>query len=1132
MSATPSTDAIGLATERQTLASDPDISVWVAANAGSGKTHVLARRVIRLLLRGVAPSRILCLTYTKAAAANMANRVLGELRSWVSLPAADLDARIEAADGPMQGESAIRRRAHARRLFAAALETPGGLKIQTIHAFCSALLHRFPFEAGVPAGFGDLDEAARADLLRRVREEVVLEAAAAPSSERGRALAHLVAEVSDAGLTALLTGLIDHPETLAASPADIAMAVGAEPGADAREIERKIVDDGIFARGAWRGFAEALIQEGGNCARRGQALLEAASAPEAFVADAYARVFFKADGGPYGDSQFGAAKVRERYPQMLAERDRLIPLAARLTAARAAARSVAAILLAKEAFSRYEKAKRARGRLDFTDLITATRRLLDHENGSAWVHYKLDQGIDHVLVDEAQDTSPEQWDVIRPLVMEFFAGEGAQPRNRSLFVVGDEKQSIFSFQGADPRRFDAMRAEFSRRAGSVRFEQVRLQHSFRSAPGILEAVDTVFGREQAYSGLTAEPEATIHQPIHAALPALVDIWQVERPEEKVETDQWTRPLDAPDEDDPVSRLGEKIARHVKARIDARFPVSRRKDTRPIRPGDVLVLVRRRGGIFEAVIRSLKNLGVPVAGADRLKVAEHIAVMDLMALGDCLLSPDDELALASVLKSPLFGFSEKDLLDLAARRTRRLGEELRAQARSRPHWAEAAQMLDRLREEALTLRPFDFYTRVLTRERGRAKMLARLGPEAADALDEMLTLARSYEGIETPSLTGFLAFLRRGSTDAKRDMEAERDEVRVMTVHGAKGLEAPYVILADTTGMPRTGDDARLVRAATPDGRPLALFSPSKKTDTPVTAELRQRGEQAALDEYRRLLYVALTRAETTLVIAGAQGRTERRPDCWYDLVRTALEPEAVEMPAVGFAGTVLRWRGDGEPAPDALPPAKADPNAAAVFTEDDLLARLRMSPAEATPHPRIAPSALQAGSDNLSAERRREREEALRRGDLVHRLLAGLPGLPEAERAEAGRRLLDLHARDWTGEARDEVLRAALGTLALPDLAPLFAIDSHAEVPLMGVLDDGTTVNGRIDRIAIEPGRILLADFKTDARPPATPLAGHVHQITLYARLAERLFPGRAVDARIVYTAGPTIHRIEVQARR
>ncbi|QIB33780.1 double-strand break repair helicase AddA [Ancylobacter pratisalsi] len=1126
MSVPSDSPALRAATDLQARASDPDISAWVSANAGSGKTHVLARRVIRLLMRGVEPGRILCLTYTKAAAANMANRVLGELRKWVTLDDAALDAEITRADGPGRGDQTpAQRRARARRLFALALETPGGLKIQTIHAFCGALLHAFPFEAGVPAGFGELEDATRLELLARVRADVVLEAAARPESGLGQALGLIIGETSDEGIDKMLAELVADPEALNASEAELAAAVGLAAPVASREIESRILDEALIARGAWEGLGAQLVSEGGNGARRGYALLAAAQAPEDSVADAYAGVFLKEDGSAYGDAQFGKAEIRTRYPMLLEERERLAPLGQLLAAARAFERSRAALALGREAATRYAHAKTARGVLDFADLIDAARRLLG-SGASAWVHYKLDQGIDHVLLDEAQDTSPEQWQVIRPLVAEFLAGAGARdvPPDpaRSLFVVGDEKQSIFSFQGADPRRFDEVRQELAALAAQERFMHVKLKHSFRSAPGILEAVDEVFAPQDTHRGLSAEGGPPVHEPIHGALPALVEIWDTERPEARPDEDGWERPLDAPPTDDPKGRLALKIATHIAARIDEGFPVTGRHGTRPARAGDFLILVRRRDGLFEAIIRELKRARVDVAGADRLVVAEHIAVLDLMALADALLMREDELALASALKSPLFGFDDDDLMKLAPERTGLLEDTLRARADENPKWRAAVERLDRLRPEAMSLRPFDFYARVLGRERGRAAMLARLGPEAADALDEMLALARAYENVEPASLPGFIAFLRRGGAQAKRDMEDGRDQVRVMTVHGAKGLEAPYVILADTTSGPSTRRPSGLLRVERA-GRRLALHVRSKALDTPAMAEARQRADDAIKDEYRRLLYVALTRAETALVLCGAEGKISAPADCWYALVRGALQGEAVERPATGFDGTILQWRPRTGEAGAASPPP-APPELVDRETERALADHLMQPVVDRTPGRRLRPSTARP---RVTVKDTGSREDAaLRRGEWLHRLLAALAPLSPAHRADAGRRFLAA-ASDLDEEARETLLAEARGVLALPGLADLFAENGRAEVSLVGTLDDGTTVSGRIDRLCVEPGRVVIADFKTDRQVPRQPEAipaEHLRQLGLYVRLLRKLFPDKEITPLLVYTAAPLSH--------
>src|SRR6185312_11537682 len=465
-----------------------------------------------------------------------------------------------------------------------------------------------------------------------------------------------------------------------------------------------------------------------------------------------------------------AARLRE-------EQQRVCALVAREFALRARDRSAALLTVAAAVIGRYRAEKDRRGLLDYEDLIDKTLALFGN-TGAAWVLYKLDLGIDHVLVDEAQDTSPKQWEIIRTIAAEFVPGGGREDVKRTVFAVGDEKQSIFSFQGAAPRAFADNRRHFEKLFNDTEavFREERLEHSFRSSPVVLEAVDAVFAREAAFCGLSHDPVKTVHQAVYQTTPGDVEIWDLIAPDEKDDSKEgWDAPFDTTRETSPAIKLAAKIARTVKGWCGE-----------GVRPRDTLVLVRQRGPAFEAVIRALKHEDIPVAGADRLVLTEHIAVMDLLVLGDALLLPDDDLALATVLKSPLFGLDDEQLYTLAYGRDGRLRSVLRAKAADDPAFAAAAAALDQLTHQARARTPFAFYAHVLGAMGGRKNFLARLGIEASDPLDEFLNLALDYERRETPSLQGFLDWIRAAQSEVKRDMEMGRDEVRVMTVHGAKG----------------------------------------------------------------------------------------------------------------------------------------------------------------------------------------------------------------------------------------------------------------------------------------------------------------------------------------------------------
>ena len=807
---------------RQAEASDPAAAVFVAANAGSGKTHVLAQRVIRLMLdsggTGVDPSKILCITFTKAAAANMAARVYETLRDWIALNDAALDEAMRDI-GVTDIDAAKRRR--ARRLFAAALEVPGGLKVQTIHAFCTRILQQFPFEADVAARFAVLEERAQSEMLERATLAVLLEAAGAPDTPLGRALKRAVAAAADITVLEVVREAVDQREKLlewidaagdlAVATAQLATALGIAADDDLGIIEKEIVEGPHLPRWHWTDAAMALEEGSTNDVEQAQRLRAAAAASGEERLHRYFKVFLSSKGlRAKLITQGLAAQYPELSEQLTAEQQRMAGLIARRNAVICRDRTAALLAIAREVIARYEAEKDRRGLLDYDDLIDRTYRLLAEVDPS-WVHYKLDLGLDHVLIDEAQDTSEKQWAIVRHLTAEFAAGAGARGLiRRTVFAVGDEKQSIFSFQGAAPHQYDAMRRHFASAfsIADVAWRFVRFDHSFRSGENVLGAVDEVFRPPAIYRSITSDRAGMLaHQALPDAVPGIVEIWPLIEADDGPNIEAWDAPFDIVPETSPQVRLARKIAETVRGAIAAGAPVGRER--RPMREGDVLILVRQRGVLFEAIIRALKNAGVAVAGADRLVLTDHIAIIDLMALADALLLPQDDLALAVALKSPLFGFDDDRLFDLAYGRRTSLRAALAARAADDLVFAAAERLLLRAAAKAQET-PFAFFAWLLGPEQGRRQIYARLGLEAADALDEFLELALAYERSETPSLQGFLAWLTASPVPVKRDMEIARDEVRVMTVHGAKGLEAPVVILADTTTPPRGTHQPRLL----------------------------------------------------------------------------------------------------------------------------------------------------------------------------------------------------------------------------------------------------------------------------------------------------------------------------------
>jgi ATP-dependent helicase/nuclease subunit A len=1113
--------------------SDPAVSAWVAANAGSGKTHVLAQRVINLLLAGVAPEKILCLTFTKAAAANMAKRVFDTLGRWTTLE----DAALDAAIGDRPGWIAGARRASARRLFARALDTPGGLKVQTIHAFCTQLLHQFPFEANVAARFTVLDETAQMQLLEDLTLKALLEGAADPDSALGRALGTAMTAGADQTFREIVREAIGRRDafinwrvgagSIDAAIAGLSRVLGVAPEETLDSIEAQFFAGALVDPSEWPAIA-ATLSEGSktDCeqARRFGALAAVTGASRIEI---YLEIFCTDDGSPRKSIVTKAIKDARLVELLTAEQARVCDILEKRNAVVCRDRSAALLIVTDAVLTRYAAEKARRGLLDYDDLIDKTLALLDNVD-AAWVHYKLDLGIDHVLIDEAQDTSDKQWDIVRRLVAEFTAGKGARDLTRTIFAVGDEKQSIFSFQDAAPKEFAAMHRHFHKAhaAAGLDFVFREFKHSFRSGESVLAAVDEVFKAPGVASSVTADTDGF---PPHIALPdappSLVEIWDPEKPDERNEIEGWDAPFDTVSETSPRVKLARRIARSVRGMVDGSVPIG--IERRAARYGDVLVLVRQRGPLFEAIIRALKNENVDVAGADRLLLTEHIAVMDLMALADALLLPEDDLALATVLRSPLFGFSDDDLFAIAWDRGRKpLHVALKAKSAEREIFAHAIARLADFADVMRHRSPFAFYAHVLGAADGRRSFLARLGAEANDALDEFLNLALDYERRETPSLQGLVAWLREARAEVKRDMEIARDEVRVMTVHGAKGLEAPIVILADTMTQPYGPRPPRLLELA--DGA--VVWAGRKDDDVEPVAAARQAALAEAENEYRRLLYVAMTRAADRLIVCGADGERARPKGCWYDLVVEPLEPFLVEEQDRGEK--VRRFRKQA-PALAETPLPSAAPDVKRETTENPLWLRQQASvaaPASVALSPSTAFEAEGGAAfarANLSAA---DRRKALGRGRVVHRLMQSLPDIPAPNRKDAIARYLKSAAADFSAAEQADIAKQLLTIFNDLIFAELFAAGSRAEVPIVGrIACDGApaiAVSGQVDRLAVTRDAVLIADYKTDRAVPSR-LDGvpqpYTGQLALYRAVLTRIYPEKTIRAALIFTEGPNV---------
>ena len=1145
MSTSDTLDAIAVARRAQSQAIDPKISAWVSASAGSGKTTVLTNRVLALMLAGVAPHRILCVTFTKAAAAEMANRITQGLAKWVSAPDLALNKDISALllrDATAQDER------RARQLFARVLDAPGGLRIQTIHAFCQSLLRRFPIEAGVSPQFELMDERSAAEVLDQVRDAMIVSSDEGDKPHLAAALDFMTSRLHETRFPEIVSSLIFqrskierlfdrygglNESGLRATIAALKSILTLEADETTSQALTKACLDTPINNAALK-RALAALSSGSKTDQ------ERAAVMAGWLDDASQRVL-------RFDDYSGAFLTQEKQPRKtLATKDackadpdvlpilqheaaRLAAVHDRLARLKTAEATTALLTIALEILASYRNYKQQRSLLDYDDLIHITRRLLRTPGVAAWVLYKLDGGIDHILIDEAQDTNPAQWDIIGALTDEFFAGEGrfedrAQETtiDRTVFAVGDRKQSIYSFQGADPAGFVAWRDSFAAKVGDAGklWRNVDMNVSFRSTESILKAVDLTFSSAEAKDGVAESNATTSHLVERKGMAGRVEVWPAVIPLQSAELPPWKPPVKRTRGDSPQNRLAQLIAERI-ARMVGTEKLPARDNV--IRAGDIMVLVRRRTGFVDELVRQLKARQVAVAGVDRMILPQQLAVMDLIALGQFLLLPSDDLILATILKSPLIDLTEDQLFELAhPRGNLSLWEALSHHAGAGNAFGQAHKILADLLDRTDYLTPFALFSHVTVACDGRRKALGRLGFEADDPMDEFLALALAYEKNHPPSLQAFLHWVQRGEIEIKRDLEqGGGDAVRIMTVHGSKGLQAPIVFMPDTFQVPTQ----RETLLWTEGDKPMLLWCPSSKDADTLSVTLRDNAKAKQMQEYRRLLYVAMTRAEDQLYVCGWETKRSTNEGNWYGLIHSGLDRIAhketnafLELQNITSSADVLILENL------QTVPAKHHQ----VDTTSDEASPLPIwastpPPPEHDPPQPLAPSRASRTEPAVISPLGEDSKQRFQRGLIIHRLLQTLPELPPPRRPAAASAFVSRSSWNLPLAQQQAIVSETLAVLDTPDFKALFAPGSLAEVPIVGLVGQHA-VSGQLDRLAITQQEVWIIDYKTNRPPPRDVKnvdQGYVFQMAVYRDVLRRIYPQLAVRCVRLWTDGP-----------
>jgi len=1121
-------------TASQARATEPNLTAWVGASAGTGKTHVLTARVLRLMLTGTSPENIICLTFTKAAAAEMTNRIFTELGKWALMDDQTLWHEVNRRTEEHADEHMLVR---ARQLFAEVLDLSPGLQIQTFHSFCQSLLGRFPLEAGMAPGFEAVDDTEKNELMASAKDEMLASTRKVGNQSLADALGHVAKLVTENTFDEVIDRLAYEAPALARAEGAYGGADGLEavlfhalditPGDNLTGLHMAAVRDEAFDVSGVQRLGAALSSGTAKESKSGEKLTAFTATGEAerlALFEQYAQVFLTAKQEPRkAVANKGTLANDPSLEDIIAkEQARLAYVAEQSLRIKAAVATAALLKLGLSQLTRYRHLKTARGLVDFDDMIQNTVALFRQADVAPWILFKLDAAVEHILVDEAQDTNRDQWRVVEALSAEFFAGEGASDTVRTLFAVGDAKQSIFSFQRADPKEFIAARERVFRRSfeADMQSEAVPLNLSFRSGQAVLSLVDAVFSAEtRAAIGLSPDGETVSHDFVRKGHAGLVELWPLEAPKDKSndDTPEWAMPLVQESVDDAQERTAWRIARRISEMITSGEKLT--SQNRPIRAGDFLVLVRRRTPFVDHLVRALKSLAVPVAGRDRMVLTDELAVMDILVLARFALQPTDDLSLATVLKGPFVGLDEDALFELAHGRKGSLWQALLRQ-KSAAAFTGVAEMLKGLLDGIDVKTPFEFFNHILTEMDGRRKLVARLGDEIHDPVDELLEEALRFELTTSASMQAFVHSVEHAGTQIKRDMEAAGNNVRIMTVHSAKGLQAPIVFLSDLVGLPNSARDTQILPLASSiAGAPPLPFWTSPGKGLAFIDTLKDAVKEKQMAEYRRLLYVALTRAEDRLYVAGWQAKGEPSEDCWATAIEqgfSRLETEKIDLP-----GGIQARRFEvpqvvdvkGGEAMAAVEPVAATPAWLFDAMPDEPAPARPLAPSRPEDEPAVTGPLARTGSRRFQ------------RGRYIHALLEWLPDVPADQRKVAALRYLTKSASDLDEEQRRAVWQEVDNIISGSSFAALFGPSSLAEVPIAGIVS-GRAISGQVDRLVVKREEVLVVDYKTN-RPPPSELSGvdpvYLRQMGLYARALESIYPGKKIRAALLWTDVATL---------
>lgn len=1041
----------------QLKASNPEISTWVSASAGTGKTKILTDRVLRLLLGNAAFNKILCLTFTNAAAGEMKERIVNSLAKWSKLNDTELKEELQKTLGRNGSNEEL---AKAKILYELYLRSDENINIQTIHSFCQALLKKFPLEAGVSPSFKIIDEAKAYSILQQIKKNLL------NKPELELINDYLTANFHEITIDEIFTEIVQHKtkfstrtdNTLEESQELIISLNNSGDHAYQDILKHPVIQTIVGFDISVAYLKNFFLNKDGQ--KRKRIVPQKIAKPGSNFYENLEQI----QNQIYSLDQAERTKHMESYSKLLS-------------------------ILSANIINAYESYKSSKGLLDYDDLIIYSSNLLKSSSAKEWVLYKLDGGIDHLLVDEAQDTSASQWQIIDAMIEEFYAGSSTDSdKNRTVFVVGDEKQSIFSFQGADVTSFAHMNKLLKQKMtdGGKHFEDVNLETSYRSAGEILEVVHQVFDkiRQQMPSLFTAT--LTELTPFRSKHTGSVELWPLCISDNKNE-DFWSITTHLNNADSTKTNLAKKISSYIKDQLaSARVLPS---TGNMISCSDFMILFRKRDELTHEVIKALKAENIEVTGLDRISLQENLAVLDLLSAAKFALNTEDDLNLAALLKSPLIGLDEQKLYDIAtSRKKSSIWQYLKSN--DKYNLTDKLSIFIDLFNRSDVSNFFQYIVDILGY---RENLNANCGPDSNDAIDELIYACNDFASQESTSIQKFIFWLENYNSSIKRD-NSSTDKVKIMTLHASKGLQAPYVILCDTNNIPSNSDRFLFV-----NGQALSAKNSTYVPDYYKILKDEKQGNAYA--EYLRLLYVGMTRAEDHLIICGYQGGRSLPDNCWYQLIRSKLVDIAkqTEDGTLIYGATDINYIAGTNAAPTKTniefftTTAQTSPTFKEVHTSRNIASPLsdRDPMGYGLVFHKILEDSLNAKNLNMMSS---------------HPLITTLDPKSQNSMHAGIKKIID--NKKFNSLIREKDIKTEL---------------------TLGSNINGKIQIGRIDLLLIAPNEVIIIDYKSDKSPP--PIEANIpdsyyQQLLIYKTMVTEIYSTKTIRTMILWLENGSLQEI------